>query len=541
MLVGSRHRLQRVGTGCILQFRTQGTFVSMCLDPAVPAAGRRLSLPCDPHGSPCRSDAEGRMQLDAHVLGSALPCPAVTRATKRQSSFVAKCGREYVKHAAFRRDNGLLDADGGWLRSKLLDDAFVPSMAARALDVLHILWLLFERRGVDPRQVRQAWLICQSICRSSGPYERGCFSGVRPDIPGLSFQFQQCTIVPCVLPRGHLWLNTHRRFASGAEAFQFQGIHVRSEFPAWANAENSLLKQIAGDGFAIPTVGLFVLVALASVIAGMPPPCMPAATTGLVDKVQLVDFSFVTLAGLYVRRLVRLWPDFLRTVRSAVTVKLGTLCSGADFIVLFAHRLVEEMNRQGNTAEVRLVNVFGCEKNSRVRRLREQVSVAMGPCYPDVHTLPLDQMSAVDILVFGSSCKGLSAQNNNKRSLLQCNELDPLCSSGATMQSCLKYVAAHMPKIVILENVVGLEHVADQSGARNIDIVYARLHALGYSCCHVRRNARDLLPQSRTRVYLVATLIKVGPADSGGIQAWTNFIQQCQPDVSIPFEACLLE
>ena len=47
------------------------------------------------------------------------------------------------------------------------------------------------------------------------------------------------------------------------------------------------------------------------------------------------------------------------------------------------------------------------------------------------------------------------------------------------MQSCLKYVAAHMPKIVILENVVGLEHVADQSGARNIDIVYARLHALG--------------------------------------------------------------
>ena len=109
------------------------------------------------------------------------------------------------------------------------------------------------------------------------------------------------------------------------------------------------------------------------------------------------------------------------------------------------------------------------------------------------------------------------------------------------MQSCLRYVAVYMPKIIILENVVGLEHVADQSGARNIDIVYARLHALGYSWCHVRRNARDLLPQSRTRVYLVATLIKVGPADSGGIQAWTNFIQQCQPDMRIPFEACLLE
>ena len=483
------------------------------------------------------------MQLDANVLASDWPCPAVTCAAKRRGNFVAKCGCEYAKHAAFRRDNGLIGADGGWLRSQLLDDSLVPCMAARALDVLHILWLLFERRGVDPRQVRQAWLICQSICRSSGPYEGGCFAGTRPDIPGLSFQLQQCTIVPCVLPRGHLWLNSHRRFALGAEALQFQGIHVPSEFPAWANSKNSLLKQIAGDGFAIPTVGLFVLVALASLIAGIPPPCTPAAPTGAVDKLPLVDFSFVTLARLYVQRLFHLWPDCLRAARSGFTVKLGTLCSGADFIVSFAHRLIEEMNRQGSIAEVQLINVFGCERNSHVRRLREQVSVAMGPCYPDVHTLPLGQMPAVDILVFGSSCKSLSAQNNNKRSLLQCNELDPLCSSGATMQSCLKYVAAHKPKIVILENVVGLEHLADHNGVRNIDIVYGRLQALGYSCCHVRRNARDMLPQSRTRVYLVATLIKVGPADSAGIdgQAWANFIQKCQPDVRIPFEACLLE
>ena len=50
------------------------------------------------------------------------------------------------------------------------------------------------------------------------------------------------------------------------------------------------------------------------------------------------------------------------------------------------------------------------------------------------------------------------------------------------MQSCLRYVAVYIPKIIILENVVGLEHVADQSGARNIDIVYARFHALGCSC-----------------------------------------------------------
>ena len=33
------------------------------------------------------------------------------------------------------------------------------------------------------------------------------------------------------------------------------------------------LNGLAGDGFAIPTVGLFVLVAVTSVIAGMPPPC----------------------------------------------------------------------------------------------------------------------------------------------------------------------------------------------------------------------------------------------------------------------------
>ena len=39
------------------------------------------------------------------------------------------------------RDNGLIGADGGWFRSKFLDDAFVSSMAVRTLDVLMVVVL----------------------------------------------------------------------------------------------------------------------------------------------------------------------------------------------------------------------------------------------------------------------------------------------------------------------------------------------------------------------------------------------------------------
>ena len=69
-------------------------------DQAVAAAGRRPSLQCDPHGSPCHA-GRMRMQLDA-----------VTLAAKRQSNFVAKCRREYAKHATSRQWLDWLEVSG---------------------------------------------------------------------------------------------------------------------------------------------------------------------------------------------------------------------------------------------------------------------------------------------------------------------------------------------------------------------------------------------------------------------------------------------
>ena len=65
----------------------------------------------------------------------------------------------------FRQDNGLVDAQGRWTYSqalRALEDT-LPLLGARAHDLLHIIWQLFERRGRCASRVDQAWMLCQSI------------------------------------------------------------------------------------------------------------------------------------------------------------------------------------------------------------------------------------------------------------------------------------------------------------------------------------------------------------------------------------------
>ena len=80
---------------------------------------------------------------------------------------------QYEKHLVIRRKHGLIDSDGTWVESVKLNAELAAAGGATVLklnrgmcDILHVLWLLLESAGIDPRLVDQVWHLDQSICRS---------------------------------------------------------------------------------------------------------------------------------------------------------------------------------------------------------------------------------------------------------------------------------------------------------------------------------------------------------------------------------------
>ena len=154
-------------------------------------------------------------------------------------------GAEYAKHLAFRRDWTLVLPGGKWAQHGGLRDVPLAGLTAREVDVLHILWLVLEKKGYDPKAIDQAWLLCQSIHREGGPYPKHYFRGRLPGTPGFHIEISGAgpAFAPCVLPRGKLWLNPLRRLASAAELLQLQGVNVPSSIPWWRQADVAMVKR----------------------------------------------------------------------------------------------------------------------------------------------------------------------------------------------------------------------------------------------------------------------------------------------------------
>ena len=110
---------------------------------------------------------------------------ASLRAKKGRALFSNKTGAEYAKHAAFRRDWGLVVPGGTWALHDGLRGVPLSGLTLREVDLLHILWFVLEKKGFDPQRVHQAWLVCQSIHREGGPYPRHYFRSRLPGTPGL--------------------------------------------------------------------------------------------------------------------------------------------------------------------------------------------------------------------------------------------------------------------------------------------------------------------------------------------------------------------
>ncbi len=470
--------------------------------------------------------------------------PAGAGSEHKRGWFRLGSGMEYRKHVAFRRDNGMIGDGNKFELSRRLSQFTLPPMPPRELDLLHIIWLLFERQGKDPAEVNQVWCLCQSISRTSRKrHKKGSFIGKFPGIPGLHFRgrLSQFAVTACVLPCAHMWINKQLRFATGAEALQFQGIPV---CPTWRTESDALLKHIAGNGFSLPVAAWYVLLGVVFVLR--------KTATGTSDRgavsathtselqpkeAVLTTFTFASLAGVLVQTLLEKWPSCFAGCPASGVVRLGTLCSGGDFIVPMSGALIAEINAQFGM-KIHVVQEFACEKDARVRAFAHRVAAtAPGKCYSDCHTMPVHSMPFVDVLIFGSSCKSVSSQNNDRRDILDTDENDPKCSSGATMASCLRYVVERLPAVVIIENVMGmLRSTKTQPGVRNIQIVLDKLSCAGYVCGYDKQDSANwMLPQSRRRVYIWAHL----PGFDACV--WEQNIRLSKPRQRIPFELCLLE
>jgi len=163
-------------------------------------------------------------------------------------------------------------------------------------------------------------------------------------------------------------------------------------------------------------------------------------------------------------------------------------------------------------------------------------------CYHDVMNLPVASMPQVGICIYGFSCKSLSSENMSRRTLADVDAGDRLCSSGNTLAGCLTYVRTGRPRIIIVENVLGLltssEALKASGNRRNVDVLIAALRKEGYACgFHVLSSHQYLLPQRRWRVYVWGELWSGHGAKPA--KAWSRLIGGMRSRAYLPLESFL--
>ena len=457
------------------------------------------------------------MALEA-VAVSAVACEAAA------ACFQEKRGAEYAKHSAFRQDNGLIFPDGQWKFSAplLALQTDLPPMSARARDVLHIIWMLFEAQGKQPTEVDQVWALCQSIIREKGPYHEGQFRKKHPQIPGLHLRpagrHAAHTLAPCILPRSRLWVNLRQRFMLGAEALQLQGVHLPSYCLAWRQRPDALLIRVAGNMFTLPVVGWYILLAIVALLprgSGVPGGCRSTMGSVVPGGCRSPGEAAADSPSLQPHILARQalcvltsrWPGVFAHWEAPARITFGSLCSGADYAKGMAKAIAEVVSAQDGAPGIEVHNAMACEIDRQVWALAPEVPQHY---YPDVHTLPTGTAPVVDVCLVSAMCTSLSRCNRKRRRLTDACVSDPLQASGATTTSSLKYIAEKRPPVCIMENVTAMaDKFTGEDGAvtRDIDMVLGRFRDLGYTCGYDKVDAEAWgMPQTRARVYIWAHL-----------------------------------
>ena len=157
---------------------------------------------------------------------------------------------------------------------------------------------------------------------------------------------------------------------------------------------------------------------------------------------------------------VRYFVEGVRTpLSNKFEITFGTMCSGTDYVSEVLCCVRDAFHEKcGNTFRLALRHLFVVEINSDMQQWCKLQSAELGfhpKVYSDMNSLPLQDMQRCDVLFAGTSCKGLSSLNTNKRSLADVDPTNPLCSSGNTMRGypcCIKGI--HYVNIVNLNSLI---------------------------------------------------------------------------------------
>ena len=200
----------------------------------------------------------------------------------------------------------------------------------------------------------------------------------------------------------------------------------------------------------------------------------------------------------------------------SVTIRVGTMCSGADmYLTCLPHLRRALQEATGNS--LCFHHAWSCEI---VRKKREWIVdnfgaervftdvMAMtqgGTVYDDV-TGQLREVSPVECIIAGFSCKDASRLNCHHK-----DRLDAVAtgehSTGGTFRAVLDVVAAQSNtlRMVILENVPSLADKHKDTGRSNLDLVREAMHVAGFAFIDRVFDPTDLgLPNRRPRSFMLA-------------------------------------
>ena len=105
-----------------------------------------------------------------------------------------------------------------------------------------------------------------------------------------------------------------------------------------------------------------------------------------------------------------------------------------------------------------------------------------------------------DVVIAGPPCQGFSM--SGKR--------DPNDIRNTLFEQVVRVVSKVSPKIVVIENVVGLLSMRASQGRMVKDVIYEKLEKMGYTVEHKVLDASEYgVPQSRKRVIFIAS--RIGP------------------------------
>ena len=162
---------------------------------------------------------------------------------------------------------------------------------------------------------------------------------------------------------------------------------------------------------------------------------------------------------------------------------VGTDCSGWESIIL-------ALKGMGVAVDHR----FSCDTN-KASKATILHNFAPKTFYDDIRYRDLAKMESVDVYHCGFPCQSFSHAG------LKLGRQDQV--RGKIMDYCLSYIGHHFPRVVLLENVVGLLTLHKSA----LDHIVRRLKGLGYQARYKVLNSKDHgLPQNRPRLFIIGLL-----------------------------------